>query len=428
MRGERSGRGGRSCARAVRRLVVGAALAVSGLAVCAGESAAQTALDEAVALQKRPEFDPIGVQPDFLGSFILFPKFVSTLNFDNNVFRADTDERSDLFYTLTPSLALRSDWDNHSFVLSGSGTAGRYFDNTSEEFNDMTLTAAGRTDILETSNLHGSLSHSRSHESRGAPDDVGGAEPSIFFQSTGKAGILYGEGEVGLGLDFSADKFNFRDNNGVNNDDRDRWEYRVVGRVSYEAVEGTKLFVEPSYNWIEYEDRFDDTGFERGSEGYKIEVGLTLDYSAVSFLEFAVGILQQTFDDARLADADGLFGRGKLTWNVTDISTVTAELEHRVNQTTANDASSTINDEFDIRYDHELLESLLFGLKGGYEVIEFVGIAREDEVLNGGLSVKYLMNEYMIWEFGADHLRKTSNEVGEEFAATTGFIKLTLQR
>ncbi len=428
MRGERSGRGGRSRARALRLFSVGAGLVVLGLVASADESVAQTALAEAVALQKRPEYDPIGVQPDFLGSFILFPKFVSTLNFDDNVFRADSDELSDFFYTLSPSLALRSDWDNHSFVLSGTGTAGRYFDNTSEDFNDMTLTAAGRANMLVSSNLNGSLSHSRSHESRGAPDDVGGAEPSIFFQSTGKVGVLYGEGEIGLKLDFSADKLNYRDNDGINNDDRDRWEYRVAGRVNYEAVEGTKLFVEPSYNWIEYEDTFDDTGFERGSEGYEIEVGLTLDYSAVSFLEFAVGILQQTFDDARLADADGLFGRGKLTWNLTDISTVTAELEHRVNQTTANDASSTINDEFDLRYDHELLENLLFGLKGGYEVIEFVGITREDETLNGGLSVKYLMNEYMIWEFGADHVRKTSNEVGEEFAATTGLIKLTLQR
>ena len=229
-------------------------------------------------------------------------------------------------------------------------------------------------------------------------------------------------------FDFSADRFNHRDNDGVDNDDRDRWEYDAIGRISYEAVEGTKLFVEPSYNWIVFEDQFDDAGFERDSEGYEIEVGLTLDYSAVSFLEFALGFLQQTFDDARFDDADGQFGRGELTWNPTDISTVNAELEHKVGVTTSEEASSTISDEFDLRYDHEPLDNLLFGLKGGYEVTEFVGIVREDETLNGGLSAKYLMNEYIIWGFGMDYVRKTSNEVGADFAATTGFFKLTLQR
>ena len=161
------------------------------------ESGAQTALSESVAGQSRPDFAPIGVRSDLLGSFILFPKFVSGLNYDSNVFRVDTDESSDFFYTLTPSLVLRSDWDNHSLILSGSGTSGRYFDNISEDFEDMTLSAAGRVNMLVSSNLNGSLSHSRGHEARGSPDDVGGAEPSIFFQTTGKAGVFYGEGEVG---------------------------------------------------------------------------------------------------------------------------------------------------------------------------------------------------------------------------------------
>ena len=107
-------------------------------------------------------------------------KYISPLNYDSNVFRVDTDESSDFFYTLTPSLVLRSDWDNHSLILSGSGTSGRYFDNISEDFEDMTLSAAGRVNMLVSSNLNGSLSHSHGHEARGSPDDVGGAEASIF--------------------------------------------------------------------------------------------------------------------------------------------------------------------------------------------------------------------------------------------------------
>lgn len=80
MRGEQGVRGGRRSARAMRRLAIGAGLVMSSLFLLVEESGAQTALSESVAGQSRPDFAPIGVRSDLLGSFILFPKFVSGLN------------------------------------------------------------------------------------------------------------------------------------------------------------------------------------------------------------------------------------------------------------------------------------------------------------------------------------------------------------
>ena len=338
-----------------------------------------------------------------------------------------TTNETIIFYTLTPALALRSDWDNHAFTLLGSGTAGRYFDNTSEDFNDFSLGANGRLDMALSGNAAASLTHARKHEARGSPDDEGGAEPNVFFQTTGVVGGSYGVDQISLRGKLTVDYFNHRDNDGANNDDRDRYEYEISGRASYEASEGTFVFVGPSYIWIDYDDFADDNGLQRNSEGYEVEVGLTLDYSGVSYLEAAIGFLRHTFDDPRLEAADGLFGRGKLVWNLTDLSTFTAELEHSVSETTSLDSSSTVSDELDLTYDHELLDNLLLGLEGGYQLIEVIGIVREDTILNGGISFKYLMNTNMTWQLDFSHTRQDSNDDIEDFKVNVAFLRLILK-
>lgn len=389
---------------------------------------AQTAEEDSVTRRARPDYDPEGVQPDFFGSLILFPKVTAAIHHNDNVFATESDVLADYFYTLTPSFSLRSDWENHQIGLNASYNRGRYFEEVSEDFDDFSLGADSRLDVGLDSNATLSLSHQRSHESRGSPDDVGGAKPTTFFLSSGTLGGTYQGDVVMLRPSFRTDRYNFRDNDGVDNDDRDRYEFALATRAAYEASEGTQVFVEPSFEWINYDETFNSGGLQRSGTKYRVDVGLTLDISGVTFAEFSGGVLKRRFDDPALEDADGLFGKGRLVWNPTDLSTLTATVERSINETTLSGSSARIDDKFGLNYDHELLENFLINATVGYTTQDFTEIARRDDLLDAGIALRYLMTPEIWWELRYSRSTRDSDEPDQDFTMNQVTLALTLQR
>lgn len=433
--GARRARPGKGCAPALRgtqgakpgaaALALGLALIVSAFS---GAAWAQTAEEDSVAKRAHPDYDPEGVQPDFLGSFILFPKVASGINYNDNVFADDTNLRADYFYTVTPSLSLRSDWDSHQVNLNANYNRGRYFEETSEDFEDFNFGGDGRLDTGLDSDLTLALSHQRSHESRGSPDFVGGAKPTKFFLSSGTLGGDYRGDALTLKPSFRTDRYNFLNNGTIDNDGRDRYEFTLLTRASYEASEGTQVFVEPSFAQISYDERINLGGVERSGTKYRVDVGLTLDISGVTFAEFSTGVLKRRFDDAIVPDADGIFGKGRLVWNPTDLSTLTASAERSINETTVAGASARIDKDFGLDFDHELLENFLINTNFGYTIEDFADAGRQDKLLDAGIALRYLMAPEVWWELRYSHSRRNSNEPGSDFRTNQVLLQLTLQR
>src|SRR3546814_3726913 len=102
-----------------------------------------------------------------------------------------------------------SDWNNHALEFGASADAGRYADNSSEDYTDWGVGTSGRIDYTRATQFFGGAQYEGLHEDRGSPDGTAGEEPTLFERASLNLGTshrfnrvtLTGEGRL-IDLDF----------------------------------------------------------------------------------------------------------------------------------------------------------------------------------------------------------------------------------
>ena len=361
----------------------------------------------------------IGIETEYLPTFENFPKGEVRFGWEDNLFRTEEDSKSDFFVAFLPSLANRSNWENHQFEFESKGDFRRWFEFDSEDYNDFNFRAKLRGDIDERSDMFIELRHGRDHEGRGAIDDEGGQQVTTFFDTSAEIGGKYGGGSI-ISTTASAliQRLNYGDND-INHDDRDRDEYTFRNRWTYEDVPGSRFFLEPSVNIQEFVDSFDDDDLNRDSFGAQLLAGLTIDYSGITFLEFKGGYATRSFTDFNFTDVAGLTMDSKMTWNVTGLTTITAGIHRNFEGTNLAGASQIVATGGDLQVDHELLYSLLLSAGMNYEINEFEESTRSDTDWDGFLGFKYFMNREVQFRGDYKHSERISSEIGSSFDNNT---------
>ncbi len=436
MRGRRMGAARRSlCVCAV--LLGWLALEAEGLAL------AQQALDESVQGRPRPEYDPHGMRldqalgalglgfsertEDRLGSFTLQPRAELQLVQDDNLFRKSSGKVSDTILVFRPSAAIRSEWVNHELRFNLGAILGRHRSNTRENYLDLSAGLGGRLDIREQETLDLDLSWSRNHEERDSPDDEGQPDPTVF-QVTGLQARHVREGGVlfthtTLNAAYSA----YEHAGSVNNADRDRWKLDGRFRLGWEADEGTRLFGEVALERKIYNRTLDRSGRRQGSRGVEALLGLTWDFSGITFLEFGAGILHQTFRESTFPDITGAAFRGKAVWNPTGLTTVTLGVDRTVEETTQANISGKLKTSYTAGLDWEARYNVIVSPSAAYATEDFRGGTRRDERLDLDLRLRWLIHENFYAQAQASRAHKTSNETGTGFLNHRLFLTMGVQ-
>ena len=128
------------------------------------EAAAQDPRATTVTGRSRPETDAIGVR---YGSFLIYPSVTLGSEYNSNIFATDGNEDDDVILTISPEIAVQSDWGQHALGFQGSATIFRYADNTSEDVEDYSFATNGRVDILRDTFVSAGFGIQRDHEERG---------------------------------------------------------------------------------------------------------------------------------------------------------------------------------------------------------------------------------------------------------------------
>lgn len=389
---------------------------------------AQTAKEDSVAKRARPDYDPLGIESrDLLdrlgiatnpvtGSFLIFPKVDMGTAYDDNIFRIEEDERSDTIFLFRPSVRVKSDWDNHALNFNAGGDIGRYNSNTSEDYEDFNLGTSGRLDLSERTNVGGGVAFAKVHTARSSPDDSGlGVPLTESFETKYNLSAAFKGERFSFLYKGKASILDFRDAGPVNNDDQDRSEYETSLRAGYEFVVGTTLFVEPSYNIVDYKDAIDDGGLQRSGSGYEVLAGFSWDVSGVTFLELGAGFLEQKRDDTLLKTISGVSFSGDLVWNATDLVTITSGLSRDVKETTIEDATGILDTEWNLEVDYDPLENLIFNIGGSVTNEKFEGASREEDTIKFKFGAKYLIHPNFVTELKYRFEKRDSNEIGESY-------------
>ena len=193
-------------ARLARLMTLG--LAVALITVGAAAQAQDDDREESVLTRSRPELDPLGAR---VASFLEFPQVALEERYNDNIFSVDDERDSDFITVFEPELHVESDWNNHALNFLGHGRIGRYADSDAENFEDYTLAGNGRLDILRDTFVFGSLGYSQLHEDRGSPDDVGGAEPTLYTFIAGSARLVQRFNRLTLSADAPVQVFDYDD-------------------------------------------------------------------------------------------------------------------------------------------------------------------------------------------------------------------------
>ncbi len=370
-----------------------------------------------VTERPRPELDPLGVR---VGSFLLFPKLGVTGYYDDNIFRTNTNTVDDFITVISPSVDLRSNWNNHALNLGARADIGRYADNGREDYEDYNLYANGVLDITRRARLSGGLSYSQLHEDRGSPDDANGVNPTEYSLMAANAAFRQQFNRLNATVTGNFRQFdydNVRRANGtiVNNNARDRNEYDIGLRLGYEIVPAYEAFVRVVYNQRDYDQSVDANGFNRDSDGYETVAGLRVDLSGTAFGDVYAGYRTQSYDDSRLRRVSGLTYGAALTWNATALTTAKLSVAREVEETTQNNASGYFATVYGVSVDHELLRNLLIGGNAAYITNDYKGISREDDHTEFGLHAKYLWNRYLNLSLGYTRRSRDSSVAGADY-------------
>ncbi|HEY4135444.1 MAG TPA: outer membrane beta-barrel protein [Alphaproteobacteria bacterium] len=398
-----------------------------------------SALDESVQQRPRPEFAPIGMQLDdaitevgqllvdrkdrdfdhpqreATGSFQLYPKFETSVGYDDNLYRKDTNTSADEIFTFAPSLLLQSEWANHALYFSTGALAAEHVENTSENYLNYYVGTGGRLDIEEDEFINGNLRFGQEHEQRDSPDDLGLPEPTPYRTYAGDLSYTKRGSAIYDRVAFNFLRSDYDDVGTVNNDDRDRNEYTLSWRVGWEDVPGMVYYLEPSVNTRVYDDEVDDTGLRRSSKGWQLLAGINWDVSGVTYAEFGVGYMSQDYDDALLPTVSGWSMNSKLLWNTTELVTMTAEAQRSIDETTQVDASGILATRASFTVDYEALYNLILDAKVSWRNDEYQGNSRNDDTWIYSVGARYLMTEnyYSLLRFSHDV--RESNQTGNGY-------------
>ncbi len=400
---------------------------VAGAALCAaltyvgaaGSALGQPLRGESVMERQRPDYDAKGMR---IPGFLFYPSLTVGELFDSNIYRSQNNLQHDFITTLNPQLELRSDWNNHELNFIASADVGLHAIKSSENYEDFRFGTNGRFDITRDSNLFGGITYSRLHEDRGSPDDVLGAEPTVFTALYPRVGYEHRFNRISVRADASLLRLDYDDvgrgagRGEINNDDRDRYIGLGSLRVSYEIQKEYKAFVRGSYNVVRYDSTPDDNGFNRNSHGWEVVGGVALDFTGVLTGDFFAGYRKQYMDaDSRLKDVDGPTYGANLSWNLSGLTTIEAGIERTVQQSTLFGASGYFATVYRASIDHELRRWLIVSGYGQLRHDVYFGNGRNDKIFGAGAGVRYFMNRYAHLRLKYDFTRRNSNIVNQDF-------------
>lgn len=392
----------------------------------------------------RPELDPLGIRA---GTFFIYPRVELDQIYNDNVFASGSNRDEDLITVISPSFDVKSNWSAHALNMQAGISAGRYWDNTSENYLDAFVGGDGRYDITRNLAAFGVARYERLHEERDSPDNpgfsVGGAaEPVEIDAFTARAGVISRGLRIGYQADVGYRRENYHDVDRVgggrlDQDARDLDIYLANLRVSYEIAPRYEAFIRGGFNHRSY-DTDDPGGFSRDSSGFRGHVGATIDLTGVTFAEVYVGYVFQDYEDSDLGSIDGIDFGGRLVWNVTQLTSIAANIDRRVQDSNtvallAGGGSALspgyLRTNVGVSVDHELLRNVLITGRIGYQNDNYENLDRDDDRIDIGAGIRYSLtrNFYVGGSYTYSHRSSDGNNAGGDFNRNLFLIRLGAQ-
>ncbi|MBS0546316.1 MAG: outer membrane beta-barrel protein [Proteobacteria bacterium] len=312
-----------------------------------------------------------------MGSFRLYPGIDITTGYDSNVFaqNASAGTTASLSTVIQPTLALRSEWLNHSINLLMGGGFGFYQSAPTQNYQNYFMIVDGRIDIREDWTLTYSGGYRRATEALGTPNVAFAQAPTVDESIPISLSTTKRFNRVALEAGASATRAWFTDNSvitssGLDALSRNRMTYEEHFNLSYEFSDDITLSVGPSFTQTKYDQTVDSLGQNRNSSAMGLNVGGSWAINPTSRLAGSVGYTINSSEGGLGATSAYVFNLGG-SWDGIRFLTLRPALSRSISETALSAYRNTV--------------STVLGMDFTYEI-------NPEWAMTGGLS--YTMSEY----------------------------------
>lgn len=389
--------------------------------------------DRNVSVRQRPHpgYEAQGLRA---GSFLVWPKLNTTVEYNSNVFVIGTPRESDTVWHVSPEVDVTSNWSRHAIDAYARSTINRFSDFSTENTTDYAVGANGRLDVLRDAQINGGVDWSRLTEPRTSPSSLGQARPLQYEMSSAYVSGAREFNRLRVSGRFDARNYLYLNRTGnAPQHDRDRLMTIVTGRADYAVSPDTALFVQVAGNKRNY--RLEGTPSvlaaypffqDRDSNGVEALVGTNFELSALIRGEVGVGYLKQSYDAPGAKDVSGLGARAQVEWFPTQLTTVTFTGSRTIEDAAIAGSSGYISSNIGAQIDHELLRNVVVSANAGYGNDDYRGIDRKDKRLVAGVSATYLLNRSVGVTVGYNHFKENSTGLSGSGRFTVDKVGATL--
>lgn len=373
------------------------------------------------------EGEPGALEPFSLGPFSLSFDASVTEQYVDNVFATENDKQGDFVTILSPGVTLAGQTRDFRLELGASAEIGRFASETSEDYDDALLRAEGQWNLTERTFLFGGLDYAWEHEERSSPDDVNGAEPVEFQEASGFAGIATGFGPWNARIGVNARDLEFDDTPAgpggtINNDDRDRLQSEVGGRVGYALDNAQQVFLQGVYDRRDYDSPTDDFGFDRDSEGFNAAIGYSGRLGPFTG-EILAGVLHQDYEDPSFDSVTAPDFGAELAWRPDALTRLSLTLDRRLEETTLAGASGYLSSSAVLRATRWIARDLRLSGYVAYSENDYQDAGRTDYIGEAGLGLRYYLTPNVYLGGGYEFAQRTSDAPGADYDTHTAYLR-----
>lgn len=360
-----------------------------------------------------PEYQAKGIP---LGIFRLFPTLNTSVNYDDNVFRQNTGQKSDVFFVENPGLMLDYETNEAHVDLYTDGTFDQYLTNTTVGDSQYDFGTKGSYLITRELQMSGNISLSQLAESLSSSDTVASQnQPNLYTLFDVSGQMQYKPNRLAFTFGGARDAYHYFNTpefggTTLDNSDRSNTVSKGFGQASYDFSPGYSGYVKATYNEDEFEQYFDRSGYHRDSHGYQIDAGLTLLLSNLVQGTIYVGYLDQMYSHAppdpainphglALKDISGVDFGANLAWYPTELLTVKLTASRQIVNTTFSGASGGDDKNVNLSASWEVSRQMFLDASVGYDDTDYPGAGAlgadlDESTPTFGVGVKYIISHY----------------------------------
>ena len=351
-----------------------------------------------------------------VGSFTIYPSVQTGVFYDDNIYATKTGRVSDGVGTVSPDVAIQSNWDRHSLYAEAGTDLTGYLSNGSENTIDWHARTEGQIDVSDnTSILLGTLAR-QEHEDRSSPDAVEGITPTPYTDLNAYSGVVHRIGDFTVRFGGAAERTTFGNVEGlhgtINNLDRDHNRYTIGGLVRDDANTGFRPFVEALGDFRRYDQTVDDFGYQRNSAGYRAGVGALFRLLPSVSGSASVGVLARTYDDPRFKPITTPAVTADLRWQASASTALVLFIDRSIEETTLPGSPAYIYTVGGGRIEQTLTDDLTGYFRLAAAHSDFVQVAQDNEA-DVSVGVRYRLTNRVF--LGLDYRYTQRNSANSYF-------------